>query len=239
VAGWLLGERIRKNFKTRENAAAGRAALEVRLLQSQSNLRAASTSLTEAQLREAEAAFLRLEKARRPLTFYLDYRRVHAGLRAAGNRVTQRRVARLMREECPRGRQKHPCKPRTTPSNHEGPIAPNRLRHAAMPSAMQTHKRGGASRRSEWDGFFSIKHTWLPRKPLFSSRAVGHAPCNLCLGAGIQHQDELMAVMDMFLPIMRGMHGITNINEFIVDANKTIPSRVRWIMACGIFGVIG
>ncbi|OAM87351.1 site-specific integrase [Termitidicoccus mucosus] len=73
VAGWLLGERIRKNFKTREDAIAERAALELRLLQSQSNLRGASTFLTEAQLREAEAAFLRLEKARRPLTFYLDY----------------------------------------------------------------------------------------------------------------------------------------------------------------------
>jgi hypothetical protein len=73
VAGWLLGERIRKNFKTREDAAAGHAALELRLLQSQSNLRDASTFLTEGQLREAEAAFLRLEKARRPLMFYLDY----------------------------------------------------------------------------------------------------------------------------------------------------------------------
>ncbi|WP_342750566.1 site-specific integrase [Termitidicoccus mucosus] len=73
VAGWLLGERIRKNFKTREDAIAERAALELRQLQSQSNLRGASTFLTEAQLREAEAAFLRLEKARRPLTFYLDY----------------------------------------------------------------------------------------------------------------------------------------------------------------------
>ncbi|OAM87916.1 site-specific integrase [Termitidicoccus mucosus] len=73
VAGWLLGERVRKNFKTREDAIAERAALELRLLQSQSNLRGASTFLTEAQLREAEAAFLRLEKARRPLTFYLDY----------------------------------------------------------------------------------------------------------------------------------------------------------------------
>ncbi|OAM88246.1 site-specific integrase [Termitidicoccus mucosus] len=73
VAGWLLGERIRKNFKTREDAIAERAALELRVLQSQSNLRGASTFLTEAQLREAEAAFLRLEKARRPLTFYLDY----------------------------------------------------------------------------------------------------------------------------------------------------------------------
>jgi site-specific recombinase XerD len=73
VAGWLLGERIRKNFKTREDAVAERAALETRVLQSQSNLRGASTFLTEAQLREAEAAFLRLEKERRPLTFYLDY----------------------------------------------------------------------------------------------------------------------------------------------------------------------
>ncbi|OAM91207.1 hypothetical protein AW736_04300 [Termitidicoccus mucosus] len=73
VAGWLLGERVRKNFKTREDAIAERAALELRVLQSQSNLRGASTFLTEAQLREAEAAFLRLEKARRPLTFYLDY----------------------------------------------------------------------------------------------------------------------------------------------------------------------
>ena len=33
VSGWLHGERIRKNFKTREEAAAEKAALEIRALQ--------------------------------------------------------------------------------------------------------------------------------------------------------------------------------------------------------------
>jgi len=61
-------------------------------------------------------------------------RRVRADLQAAGNRVTQRRVARLMRGQRLQGRRKHRHIPRTTQSDHDGPIAPNRLQHAAKPS---------------------------------------------------------------------------------------------------------
>jgi integrase len=73
VSGWLLGERIRKNFKTREEAILERGALFMKQAQADSNLRMTSTFLSEAQLREAEAAFLKTKESPRPLMFYLDY----------------------------------------------------------------------------------------------------------------------------------------------------------------------
>jgi len=73
VSGWLHGLRVRTNFKSREEAAAHRAALEIKALQAAGNGRAATTFLTDDQLREAEAAFRRLTVAPQSLSFYLDY----------------------------------------------------------------------------------------------------------------------------------------------------------------------
>ena len=55
------------------------------------------------------------------------YPRMTTELRAQGERVGKARVARLMREEGLQGRQQGRFRPRTTDSNHDGPIAPNRL----------------------------------------------------------------------------------------------------------------
>lgn len=73
VDGRLHGLRIRKNFKSREEAAAEKAALELKSMQAASGLRATTTFLTDAQLREAEATFQRLVGQSRSLTCYLDY----------------------------------------------------------------------------------------------------------------------------------------------------------------------
>jgi len=73
VDGRINGVRIRKNFKSREEAAAEKAALELKALQSTSNLRSVATTLTEDQAREAEAIFLRLADKPRPLSFYVDF----------------------------------------------------------------------------------------------------------------------------------------------------------------------
>ena len=73
VSGWLHGVRIRKNFKTREEAAAEKAALELGAEQAASGLRSVSTSLAVEQVREAESAFQRLAGRTRGLSFYLDY----------------------------------------------------------------------------------------------------------------------------------------------------------------------
>ncbi|MGH8018761.1 MAG: hypothetical protein ACREIA_10790 [Opitutaceae bacterium] len=73
ISGWLAGIRIRKNFKSREEAAAEKAALELKTLQVTSGLRSTTTFLTDEQLREAEAAFRRLTDRPKPLSFYLDY----------------------------------------------------------------------------------------------------------------------------------------------------------------------
>src|SRR5579885_2483858 len=73
VAGLLHGVRIRKNFKTKEEAAAEKAALELRALQAASGIRSATTFLADSQLRQAEDAFRRLEGHPRSILFYLDY----------------------------------------------------------------------------------------------------------------------------------------------------------------------
>jgi len=73
VAGWLHGVRIRKNFKTKEEAAAEKACLELKAMQVTSGLRSATTFLGDEQLREAEAAFRRLAGKSHPLAFYLDF----------------------------------------------------------------------------------------------------------------------------------------------------------------------
>jgi hypothetical protein len=51
VAGWLHGVRIRKNLKTKEEAAAEKAALELKAMQATSGLRSATTFLADEQLR--------------------------------------------------------------------------------------------------------------------------------------------------------------------------------------------
>ena len=73
LSGWLAGVRIRKNFKTQEEAAAEKAAQELRALQSASGLRSGTTFLTDVQLREAEDAFRRLEGRPQSLLFYVDF----------------------------------------------------------------------------------------------------------------------------------------------------------------------
>jgi hypothetical protein len=73
VAGWLHGIRIRKNFKTREEAAAEKSVLEIKALEEASGLRAIATALTERQVREAEALFQRVAGKAHPLSFYVDF----------------------------------------------------------------------------------------------------------------------------------------------------------------------
>jgi integrase len=73
VDGRLHGLRIRRNFKSREAAAAEKDALEVKALHAAAGLHAATTFLSEDQLREAESVFRRLAARPRSLTCYLDY----------------------------------------------------------------------------------------------------------------------------------------------------------------------
>jgi integrase len=73
VTGWLHGVRIRKNLKSREEAAAEKAALELNALQATAGMRTAMTFLADEQLRQAEDAFRRIEGRACSLLFYLDY----------------------------------------------------------------------------------------------------------------------------------------------------------------------
>jgi integrase len=73
LSGWLSGVRIRRNFKTREEAAAEKASLELRALHATSGLRVVATSLKDDQIREAEALFKRLEGKAHPMSFYVDF----------------------------------------------------------------------------------------------------------------------------------------------------------------------
>lgn len=73
LSGWLNGVRIRRNFRTREEAAAEKASIEIKALHATSGLRMIATTLTQDQLREAEALFRRLESKSQPISFYVDY----------------------------------------------------------------------------------------------------------------------------------------------------------------------
>lgn len=73
VAGWLHGVRIRKNFPTREEAAAEKQALEIKAAQTANGMRTVATTLTEDQVREAETLFRRVATLPRPLSFYVDF----------------------------------------------------------------------------------------------------------------------------------------------------------------------
>ena len=73
VDGRIHGLRIRKNFKTRSEAGAEKAALDIMAIQSDSGVRTTTTRLSDEQLHEAEAAFRRLASAPKSLDFYLDY----------------------------------------------------------------------------------------------------------------------------------------------------------------------
>src|ERR1017187_4464524 len=72
VSGWLHGVRIRKNFKSKEEAAGEKASLEIKAKQDTSGLRSITTRLTIDQAREAEAVFQRLEGRAQSLAFYVD-----------------------------------------------------------------------------------------------------------------------------------------------------------------------
>jgi putative transposase len=61
--------------------------------------------------------------------------RITAQLRQAGRHYGRRRIARLMKENHLYGRQKRRYRVQTTDSNHDHPIAPNRLAQAPAPSA--------------------------------------------------------------------------------------------------------
>ncbi|HEY4245904.1 MAG TPA: hypothetical protein VGM64_03555 [Lacunisphaera sp.] len=73
VDGRLHGVRIRRNFKTPEEAGAEKAALTIKAMQSASGLQSATTFLVADQLREAEAVFRRLAGRSHPLSFYVDF----------------------------------------------------------------------------------------------------------------------------------------------------------------------
>lgn len=73
VVGWLHGERVRKNFKTRAEAAAEKATLDVRAAQTEQGMRTVATTLTAEEVREAETVFRRLRGRPCPLSFYVDF----------------------------------------------------------------------------------------------------------------------------------------------------------------------
>lgn len=73
VSGWLHGVRIRKNFPTKEEAAAEKATLELKAVQATAGMRSVMTFLNDVQLREAEDAFRRLAGRQSSLLRYLDF----------------------------------------------------------------------------------------------------------------------------------------------------------------------
>jgi hypothetical protein len=73
VTGWLDGQRVRKNFRTRAEAEAERQVLEVQRAQGATGIHTAITRLTDEQIGEAETVFARVAGLPRPLAFYIEY----------------------------------------------------------------------------------------------------------------------------------------------------------------------
>lgn len=97
--------------------------------------------------------------------------RIVMELRKEGKRHGRNRIARLMSEEGLCGRQRRRYRVQTTDSNHDHPIAPNRLAQAAAPTA----------RNQVWVADITYIHTrqgWLYLAAildLYSRRIVGWA----------------------------------------------------------------
>jgi hypothetical protein len=77
VDGIFHGVRIRKNFKTREEAATAKAVIESKAAQATSGLRSVATAMTDDQVREAESLFRRVNGKSRSLSFYVEYALTH------------------------------------------------------------------------------------------------------------------------------------------------------------------
>lgn len=89
VDGQLNGVRIRRNFKTQEEAAAEKAGLEIKALQLASNLCAITTCLTEDQVREAESVFRRIAELGRSLSSCVDLALAHDREPTCGKPLTE------------------------------------------------------------------------------------------------------------------------------------------------------
>ena len=77
VDGRLNGVRIRRNFKTQEEAAAEKSTLELKALQMAKDLRTVATDLTAEQVHDAETAFRRIAGQPQSLLFYLEFALAH------------------------------------------------------------------------------------------------------------------------------------------------------------------
>lgn len=102
VDGRLHSIRVRRNFKTRDEAIAEKAALDIQAEQHDSDMRPVPTCLAAEQVREAEAAFQRLNGRTRSLSFYLDFAlancrapRQDVALAEAAQSYTQREICEL------------------------------------------------------------------------------------------------------------------------------------------------
>lgn len=77
VDGRLNGVRIRRNFKTQEEAAAEKSSLELKALQMAKDLRSVATELTPEKVRDAEMAFRKIGDRSHSLLFYVEYALSH------------------------------------------------------------------------------------------------------------------------------------------------------------------
>jgi hypothetical protein len=73
VPGNLPGLRVRRNCKTRDEASAKKATLELKSIQTAAGLDTVATVLTGPHIREAEALFQRFAANSRPLSFSVDF----------------------------------------------------------------------------------------------------------------------------------------------------------------------
>ena len=73
VSGTINGRRVRRNFKTKEEAITAKQTLNLQYIAERNEEKVIVTTLTREQCDEAKVAFKLLEDRKKPLSFYMQY----------------------------------------------------------------------------------------------------------------------------------------------------------------------
>ena len=112
--------------------------------------------------------------------------RVAAVLRKEGHSIGRHRVARLMRETGLQGRQRLRYRVRTTDSNHDQPVAPNRLKVADRPTRIDEVWVSDITYVPTQEGWLYLAGVL----DLYSRRLIGWA-----MGSGLETALQLAALL--------------------------------------------
>ncbi|MBE34852.1 MAG: IS3 family transposase [Opitutaceae bacterium] len=145
--------------------------------------RAALNSDSSRQETQMQASIAQIHRASRGT---YGSPRVTAVLRKQSDSIGRHRVARLMREAGLQGRQRRRYRVRTTDSNHDQPVAPNRLKVADRPTRIDEVWVSDITYVSTQEGWLYLAGVL----DLYSRRLIGWA-----MGSGLETALPLAALL--------------------------------------------